>query len=385
MASRRSLALAIIVVVLGILALLAVRCSRTAKSEPPVPVVNEKPVPAAKAAEAVDATKPMESAKTPEVSKPAEVANVPETEKKAPEVMKKDEAEEVSRPADESAPPVASKEPETVAVAARLITTQPESTASDATVVTYTWEKSERVPFKMVRIPAGNFVMGSPEVPEAKAVEVTLSQSFLIGETEVTQELYSVVMEDNPSHFRSPQRPVERVSWEDAMAFCEKLNAHLTLPEGWRFTLPSEAQWEYAAKAGAAGNYGGAATMDEAGWYVDNSNQWGEDDMFFGKKRFATHDVAKKKANAWGLYDMNGNVWEWCSDWYVKDFKKDNDALLTDPAGPETGSYRVRRGGSWWDNALFSRNDYRSWYAPKFKRDHVGFRVALVRVPDQSN
>ena len=166
----------------------------------------------------------------------------------------------------------------------------------------------------MVRIPAGTFMMGSEENDSEKPVhEVTLS-AFEISATPVTQAQYEAVMGDNPSHFKDPDNPVENVSWDDAMKFCEKLKQRT----GQEFMLPSEAQWEYACRAGSSSKYCFGDAEEELGdyaWYDKNSE---------GR----THPAGRKKPNAWGLYDMHGNVWEWCQDWWADNYASD---AVSDP------------------------------------------------------
>ena len=218
-------------------------------------------------------------------------------------------------------------------------------------------------------IKLGTFIMGSPsdelgrEDDEIQH-EVTLSKGYWMGKYEVTQAQYEAVMGTNPSKWKGADLPVEMVSWNDAMVFCAKLTeiekAAGRLPQGYEYTLPTEAQWEYACRAGTttALNNGKNLSdewecpeMDEVGWYYDNS----------GKK---THPVGQKLPNAWGLYDMHGNVWEWCLDWYP---------------GYE-GSNRMVRGGSWCNYAKGCRSANRNSNNPSSSHGSLGFRVALSAV-----
>jgi formylglycine-generating enzyme required for sulfatase activity len=181
---------------------------------------------------------------------------------------------------------------------------------------------------------------------DEKPVTVTLTKGYWIGETEVTQEAYSKVTRQNPSHFEGPRRPVEQVNWEDAAAYCGKA----------RMRLPTEAEWEYAARGGS-----GEAYFDDVsaiGWYSTNSGM-------------ETHEVKGKRANGYGLYDMQGNVWEWVQDWYV-----DRLAGGTDPRGPRSGERRVLRGGSWWGLPTFLRVSCRSRFVPSIRFELHGFRCA---------
>jgi formylglycine-generating enzyme required for sulfatase activity len=203
-------------------------------------------------------------------------------------------------------------------------------------------------------IPAGNFMMGSNEGGDEKAHRVTLSQPFWMGRTEVTQAQWQAVMGNNPSYFKNcPQCPVETVSWEDAQRFVDKLNAQ---NDGFKYRLPTEAEWEYAARSGTTGDYAG--NLDSMAWYSGNS----------GNK---THEVATKQPNAWGLYDMHGNVWEWCEDWYG-DYPS---GAVTNPTGAASGSYRVFRGGSWYFDAVNLRSAYRNRNSPSLRLSRLGFRV----------
>ena len=213
------------------------------------------------------------------------------------------------------------------------------------------------VSFKMIAVKGGTFQMGSDDGYNA-VHQVTLSD-YYIGETEVTQELWNAVMGSNPSYCTgNMQRPVETVSWNDCQTFISKLN-QLT---GGRFLLPTEAQWEYAARGGNKSKgytYSGSNAIDDVAWYNDNSDRM-------------THPVKTKAPNELGIYDMSGNVFEWCSDWYGSY----SSAAQTDPTGPATGFYRVRRGGSWDDIAASCRVAYRISGAPTNTINYLGLRLA---------
>ena len=215
--------------------------------------------------------------------------------------------------------------------------------------------------------PPGNFEMGSPKEEQWRGSDeqlhtVRLTHGFWLLETEVTQEMWESVMGKNPSDFYkggiTKLYPVECVSWVDCQAFCKKLSA---LSNAGTFRLPSEAQWEYACRAGSTGAYGGTGKLDEMGWCDDY--------------RGRTHEVKRKKANAWGFYDMHGNVWEWCSDWYGSAYYE--NWVSDDPVGPENGTCRVLRGGSWFSDARNCRSAGRSGSAPDYRDSNFGFRVAL--------
>ena len=221
------------------------------------------------------------------------------------------------------------------------------------------------VSFRMVRVEGGTFMMGATNEQgsdayddEKPAHQVTLS-TFSIGETEVTQELWQAVMGSNPSKFKGSKRPVEMVSWEDCQTFISKLN-QLT---GRSFRLPTEAEWEYAARGGNRSNgykYAGSNSIGDVAWYIDNSSS-------------TTDDVGTKRANELGLYDMAGNVYEWCSDW----FGSYSSGAQTNPCGASSGSYRVLRGGSWNSGACFCRVSYRINIMPKDFGNHLGLRLAF--------
>ncbi|MBK9140509.1 MAG: SUMF1/EgtB/PvdO family nonheme iron enzyme [Verrucomicrobia bacterium] len=240
----------------------------------------------------------------------------------------------------------------------------------------------------MVWIPPGTFTMGSPASErnryynEEPRTQVTLSRGFWLGKYEVTQREYLAVMGNNPSYFTGDlDRPVEQVSWNDAVAYCEKLTqqerAAGRLPEGYEYRLPTEAQWEYACRAGTTTRFsfgdalecddgcGPCAIADQYMWWCGNSGN-------------QTHRVGQKLPNAWGLYDMHGNVWEWCADWYSDSYP---GGTVTDPEGPSSGSLRVRRGGSWKHFGQDCRSANRSWFHPSNSNRLLGFRAALVPVP----
>ena len=229
---------------------------------------------------------------------------------------------------------------------------------------------------KLVLIPKGTFMMGSPESEERRRKDetqhqVTISKDYYLGATEVTQGQYEKVMGTNPSYFlgneikeTSTNNPVEQVSWEDAVEFCKKLS---DLPEekkaGRLYRLPTEAEWEYACRAGSKTAYS----------FGESSKSLGDYAWFDGNRNNQTHPVGEKKANAWGIYDMHGNVWEWCSDRYG-DYPK---GAVSDPVEQLEGSFRVYRGGSWDDVAAYCRSANRNGYVPSFRSRNLGFRVAL--------
>jgi formylglycine-generating enzyme required for sulfatase activity len=220
----------------------------------------------------------------------------------------------------------------------------------------------------------GTFTMGSPaHEPERNKAEgpqtkVTITQGFWLGRTEVTQAQYEAIIGSNPSTFKNVGRdaPVERASWIDAMAFCRKLTererAAGRLPEGYVYTLPTEAQWEYAHRAGTTAAYPGEP--DATAWYDQNSGG-------------TTHPVATKRPNAWGFHDMAGNVIEWCLDWYG-DYP---GGAVTDPTGPARGYYRMARGGSWRTDARLGRCAARSGGSEGRLDYTIGFRIALCAAP----
>ncbi len=220
----------------------------------------------------------------------------------------------------------------------------------------------EELQQSMILIPEGSFMMGDENMDDACPVHKVMLSAFHIQATPVTQAQYEAVMGRDPSYFKGPDRPVERVSWNDAVDFCNKLSA-LT---GENYRLPSEAEWEYACRAGSTSAYcfgDDDKELGEYAWYDDNS-------------AMQTHPVAQKRANRFGLYDMHGNVWEWCRDWYG-DYSSGSQ---TDPEGPSTGSYRVLRGGSWFFNARNLRSANRNISSPGNSNNGSGFRLARPAV-----
>ena len=238
-------------------------------------------------------------------------------------------------------------------------------------------EITNSIGMKLVLIPKGTFMMGSPESEEGRYKddetqhEVTISKDYYLGVYEVTQAQYEKVMGKNPSHFQgaivgneNADLPVDRVSWEDAVEFCKKLS---DLPEekkaGRVYRLPTEAQWEYACRAGSKTAYSfddEEGLLPEYGWFNRNSSR-------------RTHTVGLLEPNAWSLYDMHGNVWEWCSDWY-EEYPK---GAVSDPTGPKEGSIRVFRGGSGFNVAAICLSAIRGRSAPSLRNNNIGFRLAL--------
>jgi formylglycine-generating enzyme required for sulfatase activity len=218
---------------------------------------------------------------------------------------------------------------------------------------------------ELVLIPAGEFLMGAAdgEDNECPVHRVQISQPFSLGKYPVTQAQWEAVMDTNPSYFRgNPNRPVEQVSWDDAQEFLHKLSAR---EGGMPYRLPTEAEWEYAARAGATTAYSfgdDPALLGEYAWYIDNSEG-------------STHPVGQRKPNAWGLYDMHGNVWEWVQDWYAKSYYQHSPAR--DPLGSdEEKAAKVVRGGAWDIIPKHARITYRYAHARGKHDIGRGFRCA---------
>lgn len=264
------------------------------------------------------------------------------------------------------------REGETTAIELTLkaaaVATTPATPASDNLSFTVTGN-GKTVTFKMIRVEPGTFQMGSNDgdSDEKPVHSVTLTKAYYMGQTEVTQALWQAVMGQTPtsggnqwwsSSGLGDDYPAYYISYTDCQEFLAKLNAMT----GKQFRMPTEAEWEFAARGGTKSKgytYAGSNTIGDVAWYTENS----------GSK---THPVGQKQANELGLYDMSGNVWEWCADWYGSY----TSGAQTDPTGPATGSPRVSRGGSWYDNAACCRSAYRGNHSPG-TRSNVGFRLAL--------
>jgi len=242
---------------------------------------------------------------------------------------------------------------------------------------------------KLALIPAGRFLMGSPDTePERSADEgpqhhVIISQPFYLGVYPVTQREYEAVMGKNPAHFNShnkggPEHPVEQVSWDEAVEFCERLSI---LPQekkaGSVYRLPTEAEWEYACRAGTTTAFWWGDSTSARKANFKGKNPYGGSAE--GQYQQRTTKVGSFQANPWGLYDLHGNVWEWCSDWYTESFYRQGDNK--DPQGPKSGERRVLRGGSWGYNGRYWRAASRNHYEPGVRFHFLGFRVALTLPP----
>ncbi len=225
----------------------------------------------------------------------------------------------------------------------------------------------------MVLVEGGTFTMGAAdnqlkdaESDEKATHQVTLP-SYYICKYEVTQNLWTLVMGNNPSSFKASLQPVEDVTWNDCQQFIEKLNS-LT---GKDYRMPTEAEWEFAARGGNQSKgykYAGSNSIGEVAWYSANSGN-------------SPHDVGKKKPNELGLYDMSGNVYEWCQDWKAPYSRK----AQTNPTGPEEGTYRVNRGGRWCGSARACRTSDRSMSAPDYHFYHLGMRLAHSAIQTKPN
>lgn len=228
----------------------------------------------------------------------------------------------------------------------------------------------------MVFIPAGEFEMGSP-LEELKRDDdeaqhrIKLTKPFYMGKFEVTQMQYRVIMTDNPSKFDGDNLPVDNVNWYEAARFIKRLNDKT----GLKFRLPSEAEWEYACRAGTTTAFNTGTTIDSDFANYDATAPYA--DGIIGKELKRTNKVGSYPANAFGLYDMHGNVWEWCSDVYDKNYYKVTPTF--DPTGPQEqeGGDRVIRGGAWNEKAHKCRSADRNNRSPKANQPIIGFRVVL--------
>ena len=231
-------------------------------------------------------------------------------------------------------------------------------------------EVTNSIGMKLLLIPPGEFLMGSPESEEWRRVaegpqhRVRITKPFYLGVFEVTQSQWESVMGSNPSNgIRDADSPVENVSWEYCQEFIRRLNER-SEEQGEVYRLPTEAEWEYACRAGSTTRY----------YFGDDASMLGNYSWHLGTSGGRTHPVGGKKPNSWGLYDMHGNVWEWCSDWYGENYYANSP--VDDPQGPATGSARVERGGDWCSGARQCRSSYRGGYDPAYTYGLQGFRLS---------
>lgn len=233
----------------------------------------------------------------------------------------------------------------------------------------FTEDLGNGVKLEMIAIPGGSFQMGSEDYSDTKPVNKVTLSPFHIGKFQVTQAQWKAVMGYNPSYFKGDTLPVEQVSWDDAVEFCERLSRQT----GRIYRLPTEAEWEYACLAGSTRKYcfgDNEAKLKNYAWFDENSSN-------------KTHPVGEKLANNWGLHDMHGNVWEWCLDWYDKNYyaKLSKKGKAVNPNGPTNGDYRSLRGGSWFDDLLVTRAVCRNDFLAAARDAIAGFRVVAARPP----
>ncbi len=244
------------------------------------------------------------------------------------------------------------------------------SAAAPAPMQTATIDLGGGVTMEFILIQPGSYDMGTnedadPDGDASPSRKVTLTQPFYLGKFEVTQEQWEKIMGGNPSHFKGAKRPVESVSWNACQEFLAKLQERT----GRKFALPTEAQWEFACRAGTTTRWSFGdldSRIGDYAWFGDDSGR-------------TTHAVGKKQPNAWGLYDMHGNVAEWCADWYAKYSHARSDA--TDPSGPSAGGSRILRGGAWGDDSGYLRSTYRNCNGPDGANDGIGLRCAMLVEP----
>lgn len=225
------------------------------------------------------------------------------------------------------------------------------------------------VTMEFVLIPAGSFEMGGDpnfsDGDETPQHRVTLTRPFYLGRTEVTQEQWAAIMGSSPSKFQGARLPVETVSWSD----CQRFMRGASEKTGVRFALPTEAQWEFACRAGTSTRWS----------FGDEETALGNHAWIQLNAHGSTHPVQTKPLNPWGLADMYGNVWEWCADWYSMHYPAE---AQVDPKGPATGDARVLRGGAWGDDATSARSTYRNSMGPDQRTPGAGFRCALLLEPE---
>jgi formylglycine-generating enzyme required for sulfatase activity len=238
---------------------------------------------------------------------------------------------------------------------------------------------TNRIGMRFVLIPAGRFLMGTRmtestydedesddlEYEHELQHEVVITKPFYMGVYPVTQQEYEQLIESNPSEFRGKQSPVENVSWHEAMRFIKRLNSDISEhKKGLRYRLPTEAEWEYACRAGS----------ESARFFGESAKKLGQYAWYDANSRLTTHPVGQKKPNTWGLYDLYGNVWEWCMD--LEGSYPEGKSV--DPEGPEVGDFRIYRGGSWEDGPNQCRSAYRGMYSSDYSDGSIGFRVAIT-------
>ena len=254
--------------------------------------------------------------------------------------------------------------------------------------------------FNMVEIPAGTFLMGTSDAAEESRYwtnktkwssydkkwfkqetpqhEVKIKESFYISESEITQKLYNAVMGTNPSCIKDMDKPVECLTWHQAVEFCKELSKLINR----NFRLPTEAEWEYACRAGTKTRYYWGDVFDNDNcWYFGNAGNRVVDNGYsvslqeYEKLNFQSHIPKKKKPNAWGLYDTSGNVYEWCYDWYDENYYNNSPAI--DPKGPTNGINKVVRGGSFPDYTIVMRSTLRVGVDPGLRNYGLGFRIVM--------
>ena len=233
---------------------------------------------------------------------------------------------------------------------------------------------ADKPSIEMIGIAAGEFMMGSETGfgYEKPAHKVKITEAFSISKFEITQKIFQLVMNQNPSGVHADNLPVMNITFDEAILFCNRLSAIFGLDTVYQingkniiinsnangYRLPTEAEWEYACRAGSASDYPGSGILDDIGWYDGNS-------------AYNPHPVGSKQPNAWGIFDMNGNVWEWCWDWYDGNYYANSPS--TNPAGPSTGARHVIRGGSCVDGATFARSANRTFLSNDFT--NCGLRI----------
>ena len=228
-------------------------------------------------------------------------------------------------------------------------------------------------------VSSGKFKMGTPngrlvKIYDEKEHKVTISENFYMGKYEVTQKQFKSVMGYNPSALKGDNHPVENLSWQESMNFCKELNKKFKkeIPAGYHFSLPTEAQWEYACKAGKNSDFNNGKNLSsKTKCKRSNSISWNS-----LNSKNTHHDVGQKQPNDWGLYDMHGNVWEMCLDWYGE-----YDKIEKDPTGPSKGTQKVVRGGSFENLPRYGRSSDRHLEYPNQKLKNKGFRIVLTKAP----